>query len=60
MFVDVARQVIVENIKFEYIVMVFNLSKKDSTTGRALKTKLFFNSFGRYFSQIACVGITLQ
>ena len=39
MFVDIARQVIVENMKFEtHTVIVFSLSKKDTATRHALKT----------------------
>ena len=40
MFVDIARQIIVENI-----AMAFNFSKKDPATKHVLKTKLSFNIF---------------
>ena len=52
-FIDDARQVIVKNIKFE------THSKKDNTTGSALKFKPSFKSFGKYLRQIVSVGILL-
>ena len=60
LFVDIACQVIVKNIKFENVAMVFNLSKKDPATSLALKTMLSFKSFGKYARQIFCVGISLM
>ena len=33
------------------VVMVLNFSKNDSTTRRALKNKLFFKSFGKFYSR---------
>ena len=39
MFVDVARQIIVENIKFETHGYGLQLSKKDLATRHVLKTK---------------------
>ena len=45
MFVDVARQVIVESISLKHITTVFRLSKKEIATRHALKTKLSFKSF---------------
>ena len=49
MFIEVARQVIVENIKFEaHSSGLQCYSKKDLDTRRALKTKLSFKSFGKY------------
>ena len=39
--------------------MVFNLSKEDPATRRALKTKLSFKSFGKYLRQIVFVGTPL-
>ena len=54
LFVENALQVFEENIKFEHIVLAFNLIKKDPATKRALKTKLYFKSFEKYLRQIVC------
>ena len=53
MFVDIAHQIIMENIKFEAMVLVnglsyglsYDLSKKDPATTHVLKTTLSFKSF---------------
>ena len=39
--------------------MVFNAIMADTTTRRALKTKLSLKSFGKYLRQIVCAEIPL-
>ena len=46
-------------LSLKRIGMVFNLSKKDPATRRALKTKLSVKSFGKFLRQRVCVGIPL-
>ena len=45
MFVDIARQIIVENIKLETHSYGLQSNKKDPATRYVLKTKLSFKSF---------------
>ena len=45
LFVDIARQVILQNVKFETHSYALQSSKKDHATRHALRTKLSFKSF---------------